>query len=277
MFYLILAIISSSLVTLVMRASEKYSKNNLSMLAANYLTCGALGAFYTGSASLFPAEPGLGQTLLLGAIGGVLFLGSFLLLQWNIRKNGVVLPTTFMKLGVIIPTLLSIAVFGEKPRIVQILGILLAIFAIVLMQGKGSEGAKSTVSLLLLLLVTGFSNAMSKIFAQVGAEAFSNHFLFYIFAMAFVLCVTLCIVKKQRITLPDFLCGMAIGIPNYFSTRFMLQALTKVPAVVAYPSYSVSSIVLVTLVGVIVFQEKLSKRKLIALGIILAALVLLNL
>lgn len=277
MIYLILAIVCSSMVTIVMRASEKYSKNNLSMLAANYLMCGVLGALYTGAGSLFPSEPGLGQTLMLGVAGGILFLGSFLLLQWNIHKNGVVLPTTFMKLGVVIPTILSIAVFGEKPRIVQVLGVLLAIAAIVLMQGGGGGNAKSTISLLLLLLVTGFSNSMSKIFEQVGAQAFSNHFLFYIFAMAFVLCVSLCIAKKQKITIADFLCGLAIGIPNYFSTRFMLLSLSRVPAVVAYPSYSVSSIVLVTLVGVIVFKEKLSRRKLMAMGVILAALVLLNL
>ena len=277
MIYLILAIVCSSLVSLVMRASEKYSKNNLSMLAANYLMCGALGACYTGSSSLFPAQDGLMQTLALGAIGGVLFLGSFLLLQWNIRRNGVVLPTTFMKLGVIVPTVLSIVVFGEKPRMVQVLGVLLAIAAIVLMQGRGNDSAKSTASLLLLLLITGFSNSMSKIFAQVGAQAFSDHFLFYIFAMAFVLCVALCIVKRQKLTIADALCGMAIGIPNYFSTRFMLLSLSQVPAVVAYPSYSVSSIVLVTLVGVIVFKEKLSRRKLLAMGVILAALVLLNL
>ena len=110
MIYLILAIVCSSLVTLVMRTSEKYSKNNLSMLAANYIMCAVLGGLYTGSASLFPAEEGLAQTLMLGALGGVLFLGSFMLLQWNIHKNGVVLPTTFMKLGIIIPTLMSVLV-----------------------------------------------------------------------------------------------------------------------------------------------------------------------
>ena len=277
MVYLILAIVCSSLVTLVMRVSEKYSRNNLSMLACNYITCALLGALYTGPAHLFPAQDGLGQTLMLGAIGGVLFLGSFMLLQWNIYKNGVVLPTTFMKLGVIIPTILSIVVFGESPRLVQILGVALAIFAIILMQGRDSGGAKSTIALLMLLLVTGGSNSMSKIFERVGNPAFSDHFLFYIFSMAFILCVIVCLVKKQSLAVQDVLCGIAISIPNYYSTRFMLLSLSRMPAVVAYPSYSVSSIVLVTLVGVIAFREKLSKRKLIALAIILAALVLLNL
>jgi len=43
----------------------------------------------------------------------VLYLGSFMLLRWNIRKNGVVLPATFMKLGVLVPTVLSVTVFGR--------------------------------------------------------------------------------------------------------------------------------------------------------------------
>ena len=277
MFYLILAIVCSSIISLLMRASEKFCKNNLSMLAVNYITCAVLGALYTGPANLFPAQDGLVQAMLLGCIGGALFLGSFMLLQWNTYKNGVVLPTTFMKLGVIIPTMMSVLVFGEKPRLVQVLGVLLAVIAIVLMQGKGSSTAKSTIALLLLLVVTGFSNAMSKIFERVGNPALSDHFLLHIFAIAFLMCVALCIVKKQKLAPVDAVCGMLIGIPNYYSARFMLQSLNEVPAVVAYPSYSVSSIVLVTLVGMLLFKEKLGRRKMAALGIILAALVLLNL
>ena len=89
--------------------------------------------------------------------------------------------------------------------------------------------------------------------------------------------VILAVKSRKKVRWTDLVFGVLIGIPNYFSTRFMLLSLSQVPAVVAYPSYSVSSIVLVTLVGVIVFKEKLSRRKLMAMGVILAALVLLNL
>lgn len=276
MVFLILAILSSSLVSVIMRLSEKYSRNNLSLLASNYFVCGLLGALYSGANRLFPAQDGLTQTLMLGLVGGALFLASFALLQWNIGKNGVLLPTTFMKLGIIIPTLLSIFVFGEQPRLVQIIGILLAIFAIIIMNGGGKTAVKSTLSLLLLLVTTGFSNAMSKIFEEVGHPAFSNHFLFYIFTTAFILCVGLCILKGQKVIPADVIFGAIIGIPNYFSTRFMLQALAQIPATVAYPSYSVASIVLVALVGVVCFKEKIVRRRLIALGLILVALAMLN-
>ena len=87
----------------------------------------------------------------------------------------------------------------------------------------------------------------------------------------------LCVVKKQGITWGDVLCGLAIGVPNYLSARFLLLSLTTLPGVVVYPSFSVGVIVAVTLVGLLCFHEKLNRRKLIALGMILAALVLLNL
>lgn len=45
---------------------------------------------------------------------------------------------------------------------------------------------------------------------------------------------------------------------------------------IAYPTYSVASIVLVTLMGVMVFKEKLSHRQGVFMMIIFAALVLLN-
>ena len=67
-----------------------------------------------------------------------------------------------------------------------------------------------------------------------------------------------------------------IGVPNYYCSRFLLKALLKMPAVVAYPTSSVGGIVLVSLAGLFLFKERLSKRQWTAIGLILIALVLLN-
>ena len=66
-------------------------------------------------------------------------------------------------------------------------------------------------------------------------------------------------------------------MPNYFSARFLLLSLSQVPAVVAYPTYSVATIVLITVVGMLAFGERLTRRQKLAMGVILVALVLLNL
>ena len=44
----------------------------------------------------------------------------------------------------------------------------------------------------------------------------------------------------------------------------------------AYPSFSVGTMLLVTLTGVVVFRERLSKVQWVAMGAIVVALILLN-
>ena len=277
MIYLILAIISSALVSVVMRLSQRFVRNNITMLAANYVMCTAAAAFLAGG--MIPTGEGAALTMGLGSFCGVLYLLGFVLLQWNIQRNGVVLPATFQKLGVLVPTIAAITVFGETARWTQLLGIAVAVGAILLMQPRGAsagEGKSFLPGLIALLLCGGMSDVMSKVFQTWGNADHGNYFLVFTFLIALVLCLALCVVKKQSVTLPDVLCGLALGVPNYMSARFLLWALREVPAVVVYPSFSVGTIIVVTLVGVAAFREKVEKRKLIALGLILGALVLLN-
>lgn len=276
MIYLLLAIVSSALISVLMRVSEKYSRSGMAMLAMNYLMCCALGVLHTGGTELFPSAEGMGLTVFLAAVSGLLYLSGFVLMQWNIPRNGVVLTATFMKLGVIVPTAVSILVFGEQPRPIQLIGIALAICAIFLIQGRGEKGAGSILGLVAVMLAGGGGDVMAKVFDETAPAALKNQFLLYIFMVAFVLCVLLCIIRKQKPGAMDMLFGLAIGIPNYYSARFLLLSIGEIPAMVAYPSFSVGTIIVVALVGVLCFREKLNRRKLVALGVILAALVLLN-
>ena len=276
MLYLILAIISSALVSIAMRLSQRFVRNNMTMLAANYVMCTVAAAFLAGG--MIPVGDGAALTMGLGSICGVLYLLGFVLLQWNISRNGVVLPATFQKLGVLVPTLAAITIFGETPRWTQLLGIAVAVCAILLMQGKSGEklARSSMLGLMGSLLCGGTSDVMSKVFQTWGNAAHANYFLVFTFLIALLLCVGLCVAKKQSVTAADLMCGLALGVPNYMSARFLLWALRDVAAVVVYPTFSVGTIVLVTLTGVLVFREKVEKRKIIALGLILAALALLN-
>ena len=102
-------------------------------------------------------------------------------------------------------------------------------------------------------------------------------FLFFTFATALVLCFALMLTKGQRIGKWEVFFGFLVGIPNFYSSRFLLRALGSLSAVVVYPVYSVGTILVVTLTGLMLFREQLSKRQWAALAMILAALVLLNL
>lgn len=278
MIYLILAICASMLVSVTMRLSEGRTKGGVSKLAVNYLMCTLLSAFYAGTTDFFPQVDGLNGVLALGAVSGALYLGSFMLLQWNIRVNGVVLPATFMKLGVVVPTLLAVVLFGETPKAAQMLGALGAIAAILLIQReKGQSRAKNTAGLIVLWLAGGITDSMAKFYDAWGSAALENHYLLYTFAVALALCTALAVMRGERLAFADVGFGLLIGIPNYYSARFLLLSLAQVPAVVAYPTYSVGTIVLVMLMGRAFFGEKLTRRQTLATGVILVSLVLLNL
>lgn len=275
---LILAICSSAAISLIMRPSSDKVKNNVSMLAVNYFTCLLIAAFFTGGANLFPADPELPRALWMGAVHGVLYLASFVTFQHSVRRNGVVLSAIFMKLGLLVPLVLSIFLFGEIPAPLQILGFLLAVGAIILINyEKDAAASASALGLLMLLILGGTADAMSKVFEVLGPGQLSEQFLLYTFLTAFFLCLGLVAVKKQRYTRWELLFGFAIGIPNFFSARFLLGALEQLDAVIVYPTYSVAAILLITLAGTVCFRERLKNHQWVALAIILIALVLLNL
>ena len=277
MIYLLLAIFSSAMVSVVMRLSTSRVRNNVAMLVMNYMMCLVLAALYTGLGELFPQSPALGQTLGMGVVHGALYLGSFVLLQTNVKRNGVVLSATFMKLGLLVPMVVSVLFFGEKPEWLQIIGFLMALAAIVLINSeKDSAVMGSKLGLILLLIGGGSGDAMSKVFEELGDRTLSGQFLFYTFLAALTLCIALMLVKRQRLGKAEILWGLLIGIPNFFSAKFLLRSLEDVAAVIAYPTYSVATMLVITLAGVLFFRERLGRRQWAALGIILVALGLLN-
>ncbi|MBO5897610.1 MAG: DMT family transporter [Clostridia bacterium] len=277
MLYLLLAIASSATIAVVMRLSSRVVRGNISMLAVNYLTCLSLAALYARAQLFSTPLPDLGLTVGLGAVNGVLYLAGFVLLQYNTRKNGVVLSSVFMKLGLLVPVVMSVFLFAEIPTAVQWIGFVLAVGAIVLINyEKGATASTARLPLLLMLLAGGGGDAMSKVFEVYGPAEYGDLFLFYTFVSAFVLCLALILWKRERPDKYALLFGVLVGVPNFFSAKFLLMALGHLPAVIVYPTFSVATILAVTLAGICLFGERLRKLQWAALTGILAALIMLN-
>ena len=277
MIYLLLAIMCSAMLSIIMRLSQRHIGNDLSMLGFNYITCVILSIIASGVGNLLPREDGISMTLGLGVLNGFLYLAGFVLLQVNIKRNGVVMSTTFMKLGLLVPMIFSLIVFGERMNLIQSIGTALALSAIILINSQKEETNISfKLGLILLLLANGGANGMSKVYDEVGNEALSPQFLLYTFAMACLLCWALAVYKKEKLSKYHVLYGVVIGVPNFFSAKFLLKSVQTLPAVIAYPTFSVGAIIVVSLVSICFFKEKLDKRQWIAIAAILVALALLN-
>ena len=280
MLYLFLAVVSSAMVSILMRISEKYVRSNMVMFCANYAVCMAMSLIYMGGINPSAFVAGTGTAAALGAITGFLYLAGFVFLQKNIICNGVILSGAAMKLGgVLIPIIAAVLLLRERMKWLQLAGAVLAVTAIVLINMEKedvSTGGKRQW-LAVLLLVSGISDTMSNIFDKTGLKDLKDLYLLCTFFAALLIALALALQKRQHITAADLLCGFLIGIPNYYSARFLLLSLGSLPAVVVYPAFNVGTIIVITAAGAVFFHEKLSKYKKCALLLILASLVMLNL
>ena len=278
MLFLILTIISSSMISIVMRFSEGRVSGKISMLASNYLTCMLLSGCYVGFEHLIATGDRAGLTFALGGINGIFYMLALVLTQHSLRKNGVVLSSVFAKTGsLLVPLFFAICFFGEIPTGTQVSGAVLALIAIIVINYDGNkETAGAHFLLLLLFLIEGMASAMSKIFGELGRNNLSDNFLLYTFTAAFILSVIVAIYKKEKFGKAELLYGVLIGVPNFFASRFILKALKEIPAIIVYPTRGVGGIVLVMLAGVFLFGERLKKRQWWAIVAVLFAVGLLN-
>jgi multidrug transporter EmrE-like cation transporter len=146
---------------------------------------------------------------------------------------------------------------------------------------KTDSGTDITVTtpkaLIALLLMGGSGDAMSKIYEELGSSDLNEHFLLYTFISAIILCTMAAVWSRQGLTRDDVLFGCLIGIPNFYTARFLLAALAYAPAVIVYPTYSTGTIIFVSIAGVLIFHEKITPKQKTAILMILAALILLYL
>ena len=281
MLFLLLAILSSASMALALRFFRDPAGNRYGIILGNYLTCILLAALLTPrEQSLLQTSP---ATLCMGVVSGLFYVAALVLMQSSVHRSGAGLSSAFARLGLLVSLLVSILWFGERPGPVQLLGVLLVLAALVLIRGgdEGGRAKKGFWLLLLTLLCSGGADAMSKVFEQLGDPSQSTHFFFWLFLTALLLTAGLALAERlrrgKRLLLRELAAGVAVGVPNYFSSWLLLLALQRLPAFLAYPVYSTGTILLVLGAGALLFRERLTRRQGVGIGLILAALVLLNL
>lgn len=278
MFFLILAIFSSAMVAIIMRTAQTKVSNPTGLLAGNYIVCVLMGLLLSVPEIRAGAFPGFPFSIGLGILNGGIYLGSFALMQWSTRQNGVVLSSMFMKLGVLVSTLISIVFFREIPTLLQVLGFFLAVCSILIINyTPGVAFSRSSWVLIVMLVVSGLTDVMSKIYEVFGNAALENTFLLFTFFSALCLCLVFMKRKQEHLGKQELFYGALLGIPNFLSSLFLLKALSSVPAMIAFPTFNVAVILIVAFAGMLLFRERLSRKQAAGGLLICIALVLLNL
>jgi len=242
---------------------------------------GAFSAEFSGLISTgtkFSSEASPAFAIIIAILAGIISYICIYILQLSTARNGTAMTITFNKVGVMIPAILSVVFFKETPHAIQIVGVAIAMLAIVMVYFKKEETNVITLKAALFgtMFFGGFLDFISKVYEYYGAEQFQGLFVFYLYLFSTILAVIAMMKKNRSIKVSDILFGLLTGIPTQFISIFLLKSLTTVPAFIAFPLYSVGAILLVNIINLIFFKEKLSKRQYAAIGMLIVATVLLT-
>jgi drug/metabolite transporter (DMT)-like permease len=216
--------------------------------------------------SLFPTYITLG--ILLPSLFGVLAL--------SVRYTGIVKTDVAQRLSLFIPVLAAFILFNESLSTIKMAGIILAFLAIICSVTWNKKDASFTsywIYPVIVFIGMGIIDILFKQIAKTAAVTFPSSLLI-VFIFAFVVSgfylFYLFIRKKIRFTLINLLCGWILGIANFGNILFYLkahQALAERPSLV-FSAMNIGVIILGSLVGVLLFREKLTKLN--YAGIVLA-------
>lgn len=287
MIQLILTVLCSSGNALMMKYVEKRSENRTMLLLINYIVAvlfglGVVVQKHTGAALADSTSPEILKVAAMGLVNGLMYISSFKLLQYNIEKNGATISSSVNRMGLVIPTVLSIILFKEFPNLLQVLGIATAITAILIISVPGKsaqrmEGNSNNRWLLVpMLLATGIGDITSKIFTVYGKGDLEPFFMVVTYGMALSVCIFFAARAGEKMNKVDLICGTILGISNYLSVKFMIGALYQLPAFFVYVSFGIAVILVVNIVNLLIMHEKLAKKEIISMLIIMLAIILLN-
>ncbi|NLC54358.1 MAG: hypothetical protein GX769_00565 [Erysipelothrix sp.] len=301
MFYLLLAIVCSALIALIFKYTENAGTNRYVITSANYFIAFMVSLIMIFSKKLligldtsqsffkevkllnsgyvFSPYSSIIWGLLIGVLFGSFFFLSFIFYQKSVKENGVSTSGAIAKLGILIPMIFSIVLWKEIPSPLQWLGLSLALVSILIvnLSEKTFKRLHLNLGLLLLFIFGGLAEFSSKIYQKYALSEYKDFFLFTIFFTAFIISIFYTKKTKAKIAKKDIFIGFSVGIPNLFSSYFLILSLDTIKTAVAFPLYSAGSIILISIGGYLIFKERINTNAKVAIFLTIIALILINL
>lgn len=287
MIYLLLSIVCTALLLLAFKVFERNNVPVFQAIVYNYVSASICGfLFLPDKTAVLSGQVFQAPWLLLSLGLGSMFILIFNFTSITTVKYGVSTASVAMKLGLVFPVLLAFTVYGEPFNWVKLLGILFAFAAVILSSLKEDADSKDHHSSFAILPVIVFlgSGACDSItqyanktyLTDSGFEEFS---LFLFIAAAIAGCSIFAyqlLTGKAVFSLRSLAGGILLGIANYFSFLFLLKSLAYVSwgSSVVFPVSNLGTVLVATLAGVLIFNEKLSKLNLLGLGFAVLSIVL---
>lgn len=283
MIFLILSILCSTAIVLIFKSLGVFNIQIFPTICINYLAC-VLTAWLSQGSFPFSMEM-VGEAWFPYALFlGFIFITGFNITAMTVGYFSVTIAAVMQKMSLVLTVLYTILAFQEEITLLKILGIVLALTAILLINWPEKEagGLKTKQWYLYLFpLYTLLSSALVDILLfkveRMTGNGANLGFVALIFGIAGLLGNVVLIggllIGKIRFSYKEIAVGTVLGVVNFGSIYFLMETIgQKWDGSVVFPINNVSIIVLSSLLALWIFKEKFSRINTIGLACALIAI-----
>jgi multidrug transporter EmrE-like cation transporter len=281
MIYILISICCSISVAVLLKLARRYKIDVVQAVTWNYLVAIVLAVVFFKPQANDLLQPPAPVYVALGILLPVIFW----FLAASIKNIGIVKTDIAQRLSLFLPILAAYFIFKEQLSTLKIIGLGIGILAILLTLIKKKQHAATGSNWAYPLVVfTGFGiiDILFKQVALLKAIPYTSS-LIVVFCIAFVISLTYMLTiafkKKLKIELINVLCGSVLGTFNFGNILFYLkahQAFATSPTTV-FAAMNMGVIILGSIIGVVLFKEKLSKVNYAGLGLAIIAILFITL
>ncbi len=284
MIFLLLSILSSSVIFVVFKLYDRFKINTLQAIIFNYFFAFSAGLLVNAQPldlQRIPSEAWFPGTIILG----FMFIAVFYLAALTTQRSGLSVVSVATKMSVAIPVLFGIFLYNESTGWLKITGIVLALIAVYLTSIKKKEGItirkRNLIFPLLVFFGSGIIDTTIKYLeTSYVSETDVALFTSTIFGIAGCIGISILIFqglkRTLRISWKNLIGGIALGIPNFGSIYFLVLALRTngMESSTVFPINNVAIVMTSTLLGILLFKEKMLAKNWIGIGVAILSIIL---
>lgn len=281
MLFLCLAILSSVSVGVLIKLARQKGIEIAQSIATNYLVAITLCHFilqpdFKGQSIVEIVQ--INPSAYLFFALGILLPTVFLIQAKALEFAGIIRTDAAQRLSLFLPVLASFTLFGEAVTAPKFIALLLAFSALTCLlwkshQGMEKSGITALISLSLVWVGFGIIDILFKQMAKTGSAFPLTLLISFIFA-ACVMYIYL-LLKRTQWHLPSVAVGLLLGVLNFGNILFYIkahQAMKDDPTLV-FTGMNLGVIGLGTLIGALLFKEKINKINYIGVAVAIIAII----
>lgn len=285
--YLLLSICASTLIFVIFKVVGKRNINTLQTIVINYFTAFTYGIL-SYDAPIIVSDI-IQSKWFFGAIGlGFLFIAIFNVMALTAQRNGLSVASVASKMSVVIPIIFGLFFYNESLGWQKALGIVLALLAVYLASYKAKTDQRFSIKTLWLPIIlflgsgtidTSIKYIETTYLSDNGIPIFSATIFFIAGVIGIGLLSAKAIQKQFTFDPKSIVSGVILGVVNYYSIYTLLKALNaeNFESSTIFTVNNVAIVMLTTLIGLLLFKERLLTKNWIGIGIAVLSIILVTL